>query len=1834
MIKDKEIINEYFNKHYPIKRKYIYNEFDVGLATSVDSFITGGLVGLAVLVLIGLFKLLSLNKVVVANGIYDDKQYSTGTRSVNSLSNLISGSKNINPEFKAGLTEDLNSYKNDREKLKQLIIKRDADLNDIFNYITENVEKIGTDEQKAAIIEIFELIKKSKEEKDFADANSASRKGVIEALKTLKKVVKKDLKLENSGEINKKIDVVIESFDTEDGFFTKIGKSIKSFFNRFFGSSSSNKEEEKERLKIYEEAKNQLGNLLNQNPGDLPRRADECLKADQLYFLVSFNQDKFRIENIAPDFMEESKANFIYYKKDNVLIIIDDKNYQVYIDYRSESLQVLFDSNDPFSKLPKNKLIIPIGQARNEQIPIVIVNGNPDDTFNQGEIGPNKNDKQEQRILIKFDPYQADGGSDEKTAAYIEYVVGNAEEDNGYYLFYPTTPDRTFIPDETQSYFISKVDGVTSVEEDLIRLLITTIDQYSAIITKKDVPEAERVSKKPKDSNQNSNQNASDSSSNSTSPGSSDSSGKKNNTLLFVNGKYNEMDSDYYNKQDETINLQKFIDNRQKPLQLIENIFLNKVQTKALETNNSNNTPENNSSDNDQAISETLYFSFLDEDSGKIKLETDKRNALYKITVKGDIVEFIVNATSNNLNKFESIFNDEKNTRIFWDKLFDTEGEFSKLDIKDFKIIKPGTLKKDGDDWIFKTKGEILFNPDEQVDTSIVPNIDEKIGDIIYYRTNPNDPTKEDSDDAYYRLWQQGSNTYFSQMNPKKLTDPKYIEYFEKEVRSGNSYKTFNWKNIPTLDLAFLKNKKITELKNISPMTYKKVGENLTMVIEGEMEISYSEIAVESKIYSNKKLKNIINEMFFNEIKSKKRYFNYFEAIDLTDYIPVLKKIKGNQVITFKIPKIIKISDIKNFQPSNIYYLNLESDKFSKIEKFYEFKINDLNNSIVFYQKQNEDKHVGQVYLDFSKIEKDSDIYKNLLKYFDEEKEESPTIQTSSFDSLSNAFKKIFFENNGLNQDFVGQIKKEDRKTLKQNFFSGQPVEIEVKDDFLGSISFGVTKKGIISKDKLKREKEKNPKIEEDLEKAKADLGQDVSSIDLDSFILQNKITNSDKNSLKIVSKQNKYFLRFDLSSDDIKGLKNNPDFITKNNGKDKLSDIIDIIQEANEEYQPIKFDIEISEYVLNDNKISFKISKDNYIQILNKINDSSKQEEENKDNEQKNVKTEITLQLDPIFFFKDYSLVKNEENKLTLIKKDKDYFLKFDLDSNDVKKINELEEFKELIKTNFEKEIIVEQEEQKSDENINEKKYINLSIEIPVTYESGDGKEKIKISPNEFKKLLEAIQFSFKEIFNREKAFNFYKQTIDDDFKNSTTNNLSYNILKGLDHYLNDKLNKEDRLYNNINRIFLGKKDNVKSVLQLLKNYIIKEYTIESNLYKNLLEFAKKNDMRFFISDSGKVPEETQKEVTEGDLLFLSLKTIVVGSNILSNEIDQLEEYGIIFKRKEKDKNIYNGSLWAKNGNIKNIDFKEILKLQEYFNVSIDDYILNEVFELKNYAKDFVSDFNLTVTINKISDNYVISSVTVKGNLNQQKNAELIKAKQDLLASEIGIKKEVGRKGNVTNFIKYNEKKKEVYKKYGLKDTTEIAARSEVVTETTGIIYGKAKGKLGLQLIKNAQKITNIKNKGDDFKLYYFIKISDKYYYIDINDKIVNILTTIRSSKKIKHKKVPVNLSDNELDLIKNDIILFKKVYKFDAKTIIKLDQINFGLISETPKTKDGKMLFKYPTSEVEKPKISEQPGAEEEASSDANTKSDTETLNSSYDFENSFDSMIINEAFKNWKR
>jgi len=880
-----------------------------------------------------------------------------------------------------------------------------------------------------------------------------------------------------------------------------------------------------------------------------------------------------------------------------------------------------------------------------------------------------------------------------------------------------------------------------------------------------------------------------------------------------------------------------------------------------------------------------------------------------------------------------------------------------------------------------------------------------------------------------------------------------------------------------------------------------------------EVEMDFGDGDSEPKLESfkrNKKLQDIMNEIFYSDIKHKYKY--YFESIDMENSIDVIKNIgKGVEVISYKFPQVISSEDIDQFTPSNVYKISLErnGNDIQKILYLGKFNLENHLNSIILYQYAGTNVHVGQLIVNFDKIGENPEIYKNIVKYFDDK---NPIVEAK----LS-----------------VNDLRK---------FYAANPVEIKINDDFIGKINFDIRRKGIISSKKIENNKNAQ-EIKDKLKEAEAenmtaveDESKDFKKIQSEQDPDKIKSFRNDKKTNLFLKINNESLPPIDKLGSQINSKENRDNFTLKEQSaiyadlgvffktfegiRDNIDKQLktDILLQTNEEFEN-KYN-ELKKQI-NENNLKFEEKKKEILEII-----KSKSKTETKDEE---------IKIDLKEFLYSNKFKKSDKEELVLNKQNDKHFLNFNIASDTIsilkKDISWAKNFHpDNARTDLE--LLMEQNELQIIDN---KKFEDLKFKIEVKIEEKDNKKIIIIPVKERREILTLIN-SVKSVNKK------------------------------------DSSNKEESV----------------SPLSL--------------------------------QSGEKEIKEKDKSFTTGDY-FLPLNDIMKGSVGVVDQIPSNSQAGIIFRKiKGNTSSQYNGFLWIKNKKDIStiIGFNELKKLGEYFNISLNDYVLNEEFDISNITTNFISDDKLKVEITKNA----IVTVFEKGNLKSADKGILAQKKRELLSNTIKINKDDPEYKNV---------KSKVYKDFGISDFIDKKIEpKELSTESiSGFIrVGKDKAITGRLIKKDANTIKSTFN-NDVFDLYYYIKNNDEYLYYKVDENLLAILVLIRKAKKIKYKNFTSTSELKDINFITEDYALLKRVTNISVnktkeviRKIKKSDNVSFGV----GELENG--VFKFPKADNLKPKIKESSDNKKEGN-----EQEQQLAVDSY-FNKDFDSIIINEVFKNWKK
>lgn len=362
---------------------------------------------------------------------------------------------------------------------------------------------------------------------------------------------------------------------------------------------------------------------------------------------------------------------------------------------------------------------------------------------------------------------------------------------------------------------------------------------------------------------------------------------------------------------------------------------------------------------------------------------------------------------------------------------------------------------------------------------------------------------------------------------------------------------------------------------------------------------------------------------------------------------------------------------------------------------------------------------------------------------------------------------------------------------------------------------------------------------------------------------------------------------------------------------------------------------------------------------------------------------------------------------------------------------------------------------------------------------------------------------------------------------------------------------------------------------------FLEKFKTVDQGLKDSLKQVIKKDLQEKPLEKPEEIKQEEKptepQEVTTSttDQYFISLDDIKNKKKKVTDSITT--DTGIIFNRvknknpKNEKPNIFDGHLWIKQIDKKDqlIGFNEIIALKDYFNFNLQDFIINEEIQINDYKNQFLSAQPLKVTI----INNEITSIISKGDIQDKYYTQLEISKKELLKTEIE-----------------KTSKEDAYKKFGLMDLLTSEKGQEKTEESpTGFIAKKESSVQGFLIPKNYNNINKVLDK-KGYKVYYYIKNGEDYYYIDFNEKISHIIKIL-----IKNAKFfgPANaLITLDKEVINSEIKLK------DLKTILKVTSMaqaefadkkmkfKFGKIQEKIIDRN-KTFFKFPLNTSMQPKI-----------------------------------------------
>ena len=117
MGKDQEIIQEYFTKYYPVKKKYIYNEMDV--ASIVSGAAGVGMLGIIIMIFLLLVRKSNVVTGEVSNSISNPNKYRQMVKNQEELQSELEDSP-LDDKSKKEYSQNLDEIAKLREEIKKL----------------------------------------------------------------------------------------------------------------------------------------------------------------------------------------------------------------------------------------------------------------------------------------------------------------------------------------------------------------------------------------------------------------------------------------------------------------------------------------------------------------------------------------------------------------------------------------------------------------------------------------------------------------------------------------------------------------------------------------------------------------------------------------------------------------------------------------------------------------------------------------------------------------------------------------------------------------------------------------------------------------------------------------------------------------------------------------------------------------------------------------------------------------------------------------------------------------------------------------------------------------------------------------------------------------------------------------------------------------------------------------------------------------------------------------------------------------------------------------------------------------------------------------------------------------------------------------------------------------------------------------------------------------------------------------------------------------------------------------------------------------------------------
>ena len=1791
MIKDKELILEYFTKHYPTKDKYVYNEI---------VYFLGGVIGLVIAILIAMMR----NSSVDQRSVYDSYSTSRNKKYRETYDDLveeIDESSDLKEKEKAKIKAEVQEIDTKRNELKALTEERKKELQSLLKLLDEQMKEGGSSEQKKQYEEIKKLL------------GSMDSLELEENLKKLQDFINKtDIKVDKDF-INKKFNFIYSIFNREKSLFKTLGNLWKKFsinmgsslgikgsvvnkINEWAGfligkkgnltvEGLSDKIKNEKIVKMFcsgftiNESKIEIADLKTLNFADENSEKNLiCYRTDEKSILINdsnnkiiyiskkdfLEQEKFikfineGIINLNEDFIKVTNTSIpiiINTKIDSKLNIQDKLKIKFEIDYLSTSGDVI--RNDGYRTLifyKKNNFSFNILDEEFKKKQLSDFQALIIETFIGGKQDSEKTTFEIDCELVSETPLLQDLNIDEVFKQDIITIF-----DSGLELSYgswktsgdPTTMQVLSKNSLNKPNFFSnseivntssagKVQDLITPEESAQRMRINKgLDRPNIIIyTKEECAVILSFEQKIIIIEEDIELEDFKKAILSAEPQSTNAEGSSFypldvNTFININLKDKKFTFTPYDKN--STNILTF--NDKKEIIIVDDSF----------------DPTGDRGDIIQKVQKAINFTkddlfeflmqfpiYTKKEIGPLTLELSEINLNEEILMKIDLDAFLNQQKIVESKSYDALICEKNNLqyiKILKQRASEKFKNIKEKDLKFFYQESDEITQYFTEKYIILPITELKFKSKIAGFGKIVQSFklnEDIFKAVVEYIKNPpkKQPKNEEEEPADYsdelgELLKGADETDSDESSPED--DNLFDDTLDKRDVLKSILKQIGGENQKNdyVDDGNINFEKIIVDKI---MTKEEIIDFFSTLDRQDFLKSKinPNISASSESFN---FKNKFNNLqtIFNEIFYREIKVKRYNYFEqTTQAIKMIPLSDKDGIITIKIPSIVNVKDLDKINLSNVFEYDLIKKEMSRIS---------LDKMNLSYLNEINNKII------FVQLKEEKKEEKN------EEENEDSNLEDSNIyvgdlkineisDELINLVSE-FFTFNKTNEKISKIITESEEKILKkrkeirENFLSGKRCRIEIKS-FNDPIVFTVKEKGQISSNKFDKKyknlnNELKNKIKEAIIKTTDKKSPDVKSSEESSTISQSPPVESEIIPENIIKK-------FDLSA-----FLNNLELIQNPNG-------------------------------------SLLLTKEEDQNFLN-------------------------------FSFGEYdgTIIKMFIEKYSSKKEDFEYII---------------EEIEKIKPTKIKIPVILETAEI-SDNNLIIKQTSNNNK--VVWGDSIKQAEKTPLSPDGIK-----VPFSKNEI------------TIGTTDGNYIIIDNGTDIETGINTII--KINKDKNgftIENKLSQTFLNKNDPIE------KDKIYKKANIQIGLFPKGESFSveiekakekiklENTQFQIFITQLNKIFEVPVKEepvekstFTKGNF-FLSLKNIREDKNVLIGEVND-SNGGIIFRKKKDSDNEFIGTLWITDLN--DIKFDELKKLEKYFNISLNDYVLTEEFEIEPYQKGFISDDKLTVAIN---DNKV-EQVKQKGNLKQVFKAEIVNRLRKLLKNTIGVDPKDDD---------YVEKKKEVYGVYGLSDffrgKGETVSKAEAtITSDIGLLVGKISGKEGSVKISVAvpmdiQLIKRLKN-NKSYKLFYYIKREEDYYYIELNEDIFKLLNFIKNSKKFKDSKKIVHTADDIVEKIKEDILLFKKIFSTDpkkwAEKAMSIDEILLGkILKDKLIIKNNKTFLRLPTDASFKPQVSENKNIKKSQISQQIEPASPQ--NDSYNFRD-FDSIIINEVFKKWKR